>query len=114
MFGSKQSPWKSQTVKRCSSVLPARRLGIKGGLKVKNKSLGHFMTIVKKDLKVFSKDLPVYCLLTLVFPLCLGFFYGLMYQNIMEQEVKLSPLTVYHYSTTDDHARECLLQTFNS
>lgn len=81
---------------------------------MKNKSFGHFITIVKKDLKVFSKDLLVYCLLTLVFPLCLGFFYGLMYQNIMEQEVKLSPLTLYHYSTTDDQARESLLQIFNT
>ncbi len=81
---------------------------------MKNRSLGHFITIVKKDLKVFSKDLLVYCLLTLVFPLCLGFFYGLMYQNIMEQEVKLSPLTLYYYSTTNDQTYKGLLQTFNS
>ena len=81
---------------------------------MKNKKIGHFLTIVKKDLKVFSKDLLVYCLLTLVFPLCLGFFYGLMYQNIMEQEVKMSPLTLYHYSTADEEGWNVLLQTFNS
>ncbi len=81
---------------------------------MKNKRFGAFLTIVKKDLKVFSSDLLVYCLLTLVFPLCLGLFYGLMYQNIMEQEVNLQPLTVYTYSTTDDPAISSLLQTFDS
>jgi len=81
---------------------------------VKKNRMGHFITIVKKDLKVFSKDLLVYCLLSLVYPFCLGFFFGLLYQNIMEQEVKMSPLTLYHYSTTNDQAWMVLLQTFNS
>mgnify|MGYP003809613701 CR=1 FL=1 len=83
-------------------------------MSVRNKKIDSFFTIVKKDLKVFSSDLLVFFLLTLVFPLCLGFFYGLMYQNILDQEVNMSPLTIYHYSAASDPAFQAISHTFDT
>ena len=57
--------------------------------------------ILAKDLKVAGSQGALIVLL-LVFPLALGLFYGLMYQNVFDQNITWAPLTVFLLDETGE------------
>ena len=57
--------------------------------------------ILAKDLKVAGSQGALMVLL-LVFPLALGLFYGLMYQNVFDQNITWAPLTVFLLDETGE------------
>jgi len=62
---------------------------------MKNRRLNQFIAIIRKDIKVFMDDFLPFLLLLVIFPICLGFFYGIMYQNIIEQTIEFKELKLY-------------------
>ncbi len=64
-------------------------------MRMKLRWWNHLGTIVRKDLKVLRGDSPIFVILLILFPLALSFFYSLMYQNIMDQNIELKGLTLY-------------------
>lgn len=78
---------------------------------MKNKRLNHLKTTVKKDILVFKSEFFQYFMLFVLFPICLGFFYGVMYQNILEQKIVFNNLTIYRVS---DGSEEMLSGIFDA
>jgi len=65
---------------------------------MKKKWINHLKTTVKKDILVFKSEFFQYLMLFVIFPICLSVFYGVMYQNILEQKIEFNELTIYRVS----------------
>ena len=81
---------------------------------MKNKWMNHLKTTVKKDILVFKSEFFQYFMLFVIFPICLGVFYGVMYQNILEQKIVFNELTIYRVSDGSAKMLNKLFDAFDS
>jgi len=61
---------------------------------MKKNLIGIPAAIIKKDFETVKRQLVLIFFLLILFPLVLGYMYGIMYQNVLEQKIDLKTLEV--------------------
>jgi ABC-type polysaccharide/polyol phosphate export permease len=72
-----------------------------------------YRAVFIKDTKVLWSQ-AIITIVLLLFPMVLGLIYGLMYQNVLDQNITWHPLSVYLYDETEGSSRFIIENAFHA